>query len=140
MLSALAKDRIGVIEAFHQSIVRAENGCFLPGPGHPQDRFERMPCGRVAKAEITMANGQKIARFQTAFEIGDGPRKNFETQERIAPRDTRPTETAMPKHRHAEDGVIGRRRLPVGRFCGRERNGGRVLAANAACTQRYCPN
>ncbi len=62
-LPALAEDRIGVIAAFDQSIVWPKNGCCLPGRAHLHDRFECMPCGGVAEAEITVANCQKTARF-----------------------------------------------------------------------------
>ena len=62
-LPALAEDRVGVIEAFHQPIVRSKNGCSLPGPAHLHDRFESMPCGCVAEAEIIVPNCQETAWF-----------------------------------------------------------------------------
>lgn len=82
-----------------------------------------MRCGGVAKAEITMANREETAGFQTAPEIGDRAREIFKAQEVIAPHNARLTQAAVPKHRHAEDGIIGRRGLCRGRFCGCERNG-----------------
>src|ERR1700692_3997431 len=96
-LLGFAEHRVGILDAFHQSIVGTEQWSFLPlgWPFHAQHGFESRSFRRVTQTKIAVADDEETAGLEAALKIHHRCGKVLESDKVIATGDTGLSQTAV---------------------------------------------